>query len=207
MPDDSPVLLIFPGLTASSKSLYVRYLVQYCRSNNIKAGVFIYRGFHHELDKPMCSSSADVSDIDSIISAVKSDFPKNKLAAVGFSMGFLLLFIVFYLSGANMLAKVLGSGNNLLDAAMVVSNGWDFVKLSNKLESFPQNFLYSRPLSFTIKRNIFSNEYNRKMLGQLGYINMEHALKAGTIRELDDRLTRHLYQIESVDEYYARSSV
>ena len=186
------ILLIAPGLTASYKSVYVRSLVEYCRRNGVLGVVYTYRGFFQELKSPICSSCYDVSDMEAIIAYIKRKYPKAKLNSVGFSMG------------ANMLAKVAGKSNPQLNSLVLISNGWDFERLSLKLEK--EALFYSRLLTRQLKENIFSIEANRQMM-KLAGIDIAEALSSQTIRELDDKLTRHLHGVSNVSDYYHESSV
>jgi predicted alpha/beta-fold hydrolase len=194
LPPDAPALLIFPGLTASSTSIYIRQLAINCRRNGIRAVVFNYRGFHHPITSPMGSSCADVDDAAIAIKHLRSTLPAGTpVGAVGYSMG------------ANMLAKVMGEQKIHLESAVLVSNPWDFNKLSSKMEGMP-NKLYSLMLCKWIKGNVFNVPENRDVMRQLPHVDLDHALDSSTIYELDDRLTRKFYHLPSVQEYYNVSS-
>lgn len=120
--------------------------------------------------------------------------PGTSVAAVGYSMG------------ANMLCKAMGERRLQLEAAILVSNPWDFMKLSNKMEGLP-NVAYSVALCSWIKSNIFDDPSNRDVMRQLAHVDLDAALEAKTIRELDDRLTRKFYpNLPTVEQYYNVSS-
>jgi predicted alpha/beta-fold hydrolase len=113
--------------------------------------------------------------------------------------------------GANMLTKYLGMAGSSavglasgtpLTAAVAVSNAFCFQSLCASLERPMNNLLYSRPLAFMLRSTIVAP--NKDMLAQVCDVNS--ALSARTIKQIDDRLCRHCYGLDSVDKYYEVSS-
>jgi predicted alpha/beta-fold hydrolase len=205
--DDSPLLVVFPGLTGGSGTKYIRQLVLRARLEGYRTVVANYRGFGLPLQTPMVSTGVDVRDVFELMAHVHGRFPQAPLMLAGFSMG------------ANIMTKYLGlkSSTELqagvtpvpIRSAVSVSNAFDFQELSRNLESYPNSLLYSRFLAWQIKRNIIKpcleNQDSVRALQQKK-APVDKLLQMSTIREIDDSLCRRMYELDDVDEYYRQSS-
>ncbi|CEP00380.1 AB hydrolase-1 domain-containing protein [Plasmodiophora brassicae] len=194
--DDTPILLILPGLTGSSRSKYICQLMKDASKQDLRPVVLGYRGFDVNLRTPMVTTCATVGDVEDSLMFLRKKHPDAPIYAIGFSMG------------ANMLVKYLGSSHRegrpqIVSGAVAVSNPFDFVKLSIKLREFSNEWLYSRPLCMRVKWFINQHQENAQILAERVH---PTAFAAATIYELDDRLSRHLYGIATVEEYYMLSS-
>merc|ERR1712166_873146 len=77
-------------------------------------------------------------------------------------------------------------------------------KLCESLERPVNRFLYSRPLATSLKRRVLGRKENLEQVRKI----MDTSLlkKTRTIREVDDNFCRKCYGIETVEQYYERSS-
>lgn len=195
--EDSPVLLIFPGLTGGSNTKYVRHFALAARQQGARCVVFNYRGFFHPFQTPMATTSCDLSDVDDVVAHVKNKYPNSLIFGSGFSFG------------ANLITKYLGvRGCTQLTGAMCVSNAFDFVKLSQELDKPLNKILYSMPLAVSLKQNVLFKFSGNYLQLQKVVPDIKTVEKVRTIREIDDQLVRHCYggRFSTVDHYYNESS-
>eukprot|EP00696_Hemimastix_kukwesjijk_P012145 gnl/Hemi2/25236_TR8489_c0_g1_i1.p1 gnl/Hemi2/25236_TR8489_c0_g1~~gnl/Hemi2/25236_TR8489_c0_g1_i1.p1 ORF type:complete len:318 (+),score=57.08 gnl/Hemi2/25236_TR8489_c0_g1_i1:108-1061(+) len=196
--ESTPTILIFPGLTASSSNKYIRHVAANAKAAKVRALVFNYRGHNYELTSPKASSAACVHEIKEVIEHVHATHPSSPLVAVGFSMG------------ANMLCKYLGSWGRetcCLKGAISIANPFDFRAIADLLKR-PPNLGYNWFLCHQLKKNLFTRKHNVDMMARVEKIKMDTALKATTIWDLDETLSRHMYGdlFKNVEDYYEKSS-
>ena len=194
-----PIILLLPGLTGGSNSKYLCQTVELIRARGWQSAVFNFRGIHEPMRTPKPSTGICVEDVKETIAHLHACYPHAPKLCIGYSMG------------ANILVRtlgLLGEGTRekygLIGAASV-SNAFDFVKLSRSLEAPINKLLYSRFLTWQLK-NRYIYQSNVQRLSRHLIADMPLALKSSTIREMDDRFTKHLYGIADVDEYYSRQS-
>lgn len=190
----TPVVLIMPGLTGGSESRYIRQYVMRLRQSGLRAAVANYRGFNIPLKTPMVMTGCDVTDVSCLVRHVKERIdPDTQLFGFGISMG------------ANMLTKYFGTvPESPILGAVCVSNAFNYPKLCESLERPVNRFLYSRPLATSLKRRVLGRKENLEQVRKI----MDTSLlkKTRTIREVDDNFCRKCYGIETVEQYYERSS-
>ncbi|XP_064195344.1 phospholipase ABHD3-like isoform X4 [Anguilla rostrata] len=187
-----PTVLILPGLTGNSQQTYVLHAVNQATRRGYRSVVFNNRGFGgEELLTPLTFSAADTSDLERVVQHVKELFPQAPLLGTGVSLGGMLLL--------NYLARK-GSEAGLL-AGLTMSVSWDTMESCASLEKPINRLLFNRHLTGNLCRAI---SRHRKMLETV--VDVEHVLKAQTIREFDERYTSVMFGYKSWQDYYQDAS-
>jgi len=195
-----PVVLILPGLTGGIDKQYISQMVEECLQRRWKCVVVVFPGCLIEEDEinlcevPRFYSPVDISDIKVIVTHIQARFPKSRIFGIGHSMG------------AALLVKFLASeGSNCgFSACVSISNPWNFcVILDHLSKSFINRFLYNRYFLNYWKRAI---SLNFEVFQRVKNLNVQHALEAKELLELDKRFTRYLYGFEDVWQYYSDCS-
>jgi abhydrolase domain-containing protein 1/3 len=90
--DDSPIIIILPGLTGESQAEYIKCLVVQANLKGIKCVVFNNRGLGGiSLKTPRLYCAANCEDLSEVVNHVHRKHPKVKKGATGISMGGLIL--------------------------------------------------------------------------------------------------------------------
>jgi len=188
---EGPVAIVFHGLEGSSRSGYVRGIMNAIQAAGWRTAVMNFRGCSGEANRlPRSYHSGDTGDINYVLQLIKQRYPDQPLVAIGYSLG------------GNALLKWLGEtgADNFLDAAVAVSVPFDLdcaaTTLRNSGFGIYQNHLIKR-LKATVKNksHLLSN-----------IINLDRAYAANNFHEFDDAVTAPLHGFKDVHDYYSRSS-
>jgi len=189
--NNSPLVVIFHGLTGSVKSQYVQCLMHALQQRGITAVLMHFRGCSGEPNKTRGSyHSGHTKDIAFVIETMAKRFPHTKIAAAGFSLG------------GNALLKYLGTTqNNPLQFALSVSPP---LVLGEGAERMNQGF---------------SKVYKRVLIGQLkDAVRAKHAMypelgmdefdldSIVSFYDFDHQITAPLHGFDSGDHYYQSAS-
>lgn len=196
--DTAPVLILLPGLTGGSGDTYVQHAVIHARKAGIRAIVFNSRGTSKSpIVTPQFYSASFTQDMRCVVAHLASKYPKSRLFAAGWSLG------------ANILTRYLGEEgeDTPIQAAVVMCNPFDLPYCD---KNFKRGFnrIYDWNLAKSLRKiyqehhSLFVNAANS---GIKSY-DPEKALRAKTIRDFDDAITRISFGWDSVDNYYAGSS-
>ncbi|XP_073705115.1 phospholipase ABHD3 [Garra rufa] len=193
-PDQStrPTVLLLPGLTGTSRESYILHMVQQSRDLGFRCVVFNNRGVSGEkLLTPRTYCAANTEDLEVVIEHVQRTIDKAPLMAAGVSMGGMML--------ANYLGR---KGSEVrLKGVVVFSAGWDVFECTASLEKPLDRFLFNSYLTSCLQasvdrhRNILEKKYD-----------IDHVMKAKTIREFDERFTSIMFGYPSNDDYYLDAS-
>ncbi|XP_030638044.1 phospholipase ABHD3-like [Chanos chanos] len=187
-----PTVLILPGLTGNSRQTYVLHAVSQAMRRGYRCVVFNNRGFGgEELLTPLTFCAADTSDLERVIQHVRQVYPQAPLVGTGVSLGGMLLL--------NYLARR-GKESGLL-AGLAMSVSWDTFESSASLEQPINKLLFNRHLTSNLCRAI---KKHRRILETV--VDVDHVLKARTIREFDERYTSVMFGYKSCVDYYQAAS-
>ncbi|KAL6096091.1 abhd1 [Pungitius sinensis] len=193
-PDSStrPTVLILPGLTGNSKQSYVLHALNQARRRGYRCVVFNNRGLGgEELLTPVTYCAANTSDLEHVVQHVKGLYPSAPVLGAGVSLGGMLLL--------NYLArKRTDSG---MVAGITISAPWNALKSAASMEEPLNWLLFNRYLTAGLCSAVTRH---RKVLEKV--VDIEHVLKAQTIREFDERFTSLLFGYKSCSDYYFDAS-
>ncbi|XP_037101382.1 phospholipase ABHD3-like isoform X1 [Syngnathus acus] len=187
-----PTVLILPGLTGNSRQSYVLHAVRQAAAHGYRCVVFNNRGFGgEELLTPLTFCAANTSDLELVIQHVKSLYPQAPVFGLGVSLGGMLLL--------NYLGRK--GGQSGLVAGLTVSVPWDAFKSAQSMEAVLNWLLFNKHLTRGLCAAV---RRHRKMLEKV--VDIDHVLKARSIREFDERFTAPLFGYASCAEYYRHAS-
>ena len=190
---NAPVLLLLHGLEGSIDSTYIQGLLQSPRARTWNTVVMHFRSCGPELNRlPRSYHSGETEDLSEILEIIKSQHPKSKIMAAGFSLG------------GNVLLKYLGESayQSKIDIAAAVSVPFLLSAASTRLDKG-----FSR-----LYRNRLLKELKKKTNDKLNLFNANFTLtttdieKINTFYDFDDQITAPLHGFKNGEDYYQRSS-
>lgn len=192
LPDDGPVVVVLHGLEGCSASGYVLQTVTELAGRGLRAIAMNFRSCSGPPNRlPRGYHAGETTDLGSVLRWARDRFPAAPLGAVGFSLGGSVLL--------NYLAEQ-GHDPHGLAAAAAVSVPFDLAAGADALER-GSGRIYGR---------YFVRKLGRKLAlkaEQLGPVcDLDHAARARSVREFDDRVTAPLFGFRDAADYYARSS-
>jgi abhydrolase domain-containing protein 1/3 len=134
-------MLVLPGLTGCSKDNYVSHFVDKAKKFGCKAVVMNYRGIEVDLLTPKTYSATNLEDLHLVVEHIKERMPKDKLFAIGISLGGIKL--------GCYLAKQYD--NCSISYAMVVSAPFNLLTSANELEK-STNLFFNKILANNISK-------------------------------------------------------
>lgn len=133
--NDSPCVILLPGLTGESQAEYVKCLVISAKQSSLRVVVFNNRGLGGiELKTPRLYCASNVEDLSEVVRHVATIVPKEKLGAAGISMGGLIL--------GNYLVRKSEEARTYLSAAKIISAPWDVHKGNDRSYKLCTQFLF-----------------------------------------------------------------
>jgi abhydrolase domain-containing protein 1/3 len=188
--ENSPILLIIPGLTGGTKDPYVMNLVDLAIENGFNVVIYQMRLLSENITFPHDGTYVDVAiDLDNAIDEIRKKYGKKiKIYGIGYSYG------------ANQLVNYLGRLNykkKKIEAGVSISNPYDFLVCAK----FSENTIWDRILLYFLKKLYKKikpaverdKEYNIK--GDI-------ILKTNNVHVFDDVLTCKIMGYDSHTDYY-----
>ncbi|MBN3310957.1 ABHD3 Phospholipase, partial [Amia calva] len=173
-----PTILLLPGLTGTSMESYILHMVQQSQDLGYRCVVFNNRGVSNErLLTPRTYCAANTEDLEAVIDHIHSTIAGAPLMAAGVSMGGMML--------TNYLGRK--GRETCLRAAAAKARNY-------------KCFLYFKCYVLFC----FSLVLHRQILEKL--FDIDHIMKAKTIREFDERFTSIMFGYPTNDEYYRDAS-
>jgi predicted alpha/beta-fold hydrolase len=208
LPIDAPVVVILHGLSGSSDSNYIRWLLHSSADSTLCSRAVRFLVLHargaalerahdgaatgtHRLQRPLFYNAAFTRDLHEFGDATRRQFPAAPLFLVGFSMG------------GNIATKMLseaGAKSPFL-AACVVCNPFDLNKITDRMLVYP-GLIYSQLLVRGLKRFL---ERNHDVLKHAPF-DMAAGMSARTVHEFDKRVVVPLHGYSDVRSYYTEAS-
>ncbi|XP_062849532.1 phospholipase ABHD3 isoform X1 [Trichomycterus rosablanca] len=187
-----PTVLLLPGLTGTSRESYILHMVQQSRELGYRCLVFNNRGVSGEkLLTPRTYCAANTEDLETVIQHVSKTHPDSPAMAAGVSMG------------GMMLANYLGRKGEAtcLKGAVVFSAGWDVFKCTASLEKPLDRLIFNSYLTGCLQASV----HRHRPVLEKNY-DIDHVMKAKTIREFDERFTSKMFGYSTNDDYYHDAS-
>jgi predicted alpha/beta-fold hydrolase len=189
----SPRVILLHGLEGTIRSHYAQGLLSEMRSRGWAADLVIWRSCGSEPNRARrFYHSGETSDLALVIDRVIKEFPNDRLALAGVSLG------------GNVLLKYLGErGTDIpaqIVAAAAVSVPFDLAKGSAYISSglskvYEKYFLDSLKL-----------KTHEKLTRYPGLIAREQIDRLATLKEFDDAITAPIHGFADAEEYYAEAS-
>jgi predicted alpha/beta-fold hydrolase len=208
LPLDAPVVVILHGLSGSSDSNYIRWLLHSSADGTLCSRAVRFLVLHargaaleraddgsaggtHRLQRPLFYNAAFTRDLHEFGAATRLQHPRAPLFLVGFSMG------------GNIATKMLseaGAKSPFL-AACVVCNPFDLNKITDRMLVYP-GLIYSQLLVRGLKRFL---ERNHDILKHASF-DMVAGMKSRTVHEFDKSVVVPLHGFSDVRSYYTEAS-
>lgn len=219
--ENSPVILILPGLTGASQSEYIKCLVTAANGFGARVVVFNYRGLggvalkvncvqfflclnerkkKQQLNEIICSSrqtprlysAANIEDLSEVLQHITKSYPNVKIGATGISMGGLVL--------GSFLSRHSEEARKIFTACKIISVPWDVQKGTLSIEKPYLNSMLGKHLTSRLKQTLTQYEILNKSRHDIDF---DQILKSKTIKEFDSNFTSKHFGYKDVDHYYS----
>ncbi len=186
------LLIVLHGLEASAEIHYVRGMIHYFNKQGWDGAGMNFRGCSGEVNRKLRAyHSGETGDLKFVIDHVLKNYPYNKLAIVGFSLG------------GNVLLKFLGEGNLIPDkikSAVAISVPCDLAGVSERLNHW-ENRIYLRRFMY------FLNQKLRDKTELFpGEITLPQGRMPRTFFEYDHHFTGPVHGFEGAEDYWQQSN-
>ncbi|CAI5976122.1 unnamed protein product [Closterium sp. NIES-64] len=185
-----PIVIVVPGLTSQSNDKYMRQCVAGVTRHGWRALVPNHRGLGGvTITSNRFYNAGWTTDLRFVISLVQQDYPHAPLYAIGTSLG------------ANILVKYLGEegASGPIQAAVSIGNPWDLLICDRWMNRRTRQRVYNTAMVTGLRDFAKLHKDSFQHL-----VDVQHVMKARTIRQFDDRITRIVSNYETVDTYYRR---
>ncbi|CAI5950641.1 unnamed protein product [Closterium sp. NIES-65] len=185
-----PIVIVVPGLTSQSSDKYMRQCVAGVTRHGWRALVPNHRGLGGvTITSNRFYNAGWTTDLRFVISLVQQDYPHAPLYAIGTSLG------------ANILVKYLGEegATGPIQAAVSIGNPWDLLICDRWMNRRTRQRVYNTAMVTGLRDFAKLHKDSFQHL-----VDVQHVMKARTIRQFDDRITRIVSNYETVDTYYRR---
>ncbi|XP_071855353.1 phospholipase ABHD3-like [Apostichopus japonicus] len=190
--DRRPIVLIMPGLTGSSQESYIKHYADDMQRLGFRSVVMNQRGYGgSKLRTPRGYCAGNTEDLNFVISHVKSLYPDAPLAAIGLSIGGIIL--LNYLAEYGSKAPLVG--------VLSVSAAWDLLKSNKSLEENLNWLLFNRFLTSNLRSYL---KRNKHMIEDK--YNVDHILQSRTLYQFDNRVTAKMFGYKDATDYYTHAS-
>lgn len=194
--NNSPLIIILPGLTGESQAEYIKCLVIAASQIGIRTVVFNNRGLGGiTLKTPRLYCAANCEDLLEVVRHVKKLHPDTRLGATGISMGGLIL--------GNYLAVHAEEAREHITAAKIISVPWDIQKGTQSIEKPYLNSMLGRHLASSLCQTVKKYDVLKSMSG----VDMDRVLKSKTIKEFDSHFTSKHFGFRDVEHYYSEATL
>lgn len=190
---NSPIVLILPGLTGGSQAEYVKCLVSSAKKIGIKCVIFNNRGLGGvTLKTPRLYCAANSDDLAEVLSHIRKLNPNSPLSATGISMGGMILGNYLAQQGALAVGKI--------KSALIISAPWNVFEATKSIEKPGLNLMLNKHLADGLRKNLINVDHSNR--NHWFDIDIDTVLKSRTIREFDENFTASHFGYKDVDDYY-----
>ncbi|KAL7045980.1 hypothetical protein ACKWTF_002420 [Chironomus riparius] len=194
--ENTPTVIILPGLTGESQAEYIKCLVLAANENGLRCCVFNNRGLGGiDLLTPRLYCAANFEDLSEVLNHVNKKYPKSPKGVTGISMGGLIL--------GNYLSHYAEEARKIITAAKIISVPWNIEKGTQSIERPFLNRWMCNHLCDALCKTV--EKYDILFNGKDEW--KEKVLKSRTIREFDDNFTSVHFGFQNVDHYYERATL
>ncbi|XP_076947454.1 embryogenesis-associated protein EMB8-like [Bidens hawaiensis] len=189
---DTPVVIVIPGLTSDSDSVYIKHLTFYMAKRGWNVVVSNHRGLGGvQLTSDFFYNGGWTEDLRRVVKHIRSQSPDVPLFVVGTSLG------------ANMMVKYLGEDGDdiLIDGAAAVCCPWDLLLCDRFIGRNAVQRFYDKALGAGLKRYAKMHQDFFTRLSDWDGIE-----KARRVREFDTSGTCKIGKFDTADIYYRESS-
>jgi len=182
------ILFIVPGITATSKDVYIRNITSEGLNNGYKVVIYHPRGLASEYTFPVEGYVCGIEDLRNTVKHIQEKYPEYVLYGVGHSLG------------ANTLVHYIGKhcNDNILKAAVAVANPFNMKLAGKNLPYTIYDKYLVQNLQKLVQRNFEVWSQSPKHLD----IQLAKALSVVTLEDFDECLTRRVYGFKSTTDYY-----
>lgn len=188
---DGMVVLILHGLEGSIESHYTGGMLSALFRNGYTAGLMYFRGRSGEPNRlPRSYHSGETGDLDFVIQQLCRNYPEDKIAVIGYSLG------------GNVLLKWLGERGSTAPVvtAVTVSVPFDLNSAALNLERGLSR-IYQRHLLKKLRESVVAKSRQHAVP-----FPVERLAELRTFRQFDNAITAPLHGFSGVDDYYEQSS-
>lgn len=189
----APVVLLLHGLEGNTETGYAYEAYRALAASGLRVAALNFRSCSGEPNRsPRFYHSGETGDIGFVLEVLADRYAAVPRGVIAFSLG------------GNALLKFLGEvgdgGRDLVQAAVAISVPFDLAGGAAKLEQgmgwvYTAFFLRKLRRKLRLKRDVLA-----------GRVDLPRALRAKTIRDIDELVTAPIHGFESADDYYTRSS-
>ncbi|KAK9077068.1 hypothetical protein SSX86_005403 [Deinandra increscens subsp. villosa] len=189
---NTPVVIVIPGLTSDSDSVYIKHLTFYMAKRGWNVVVSNHRGLGGvPLTSDFFYNGGWTEDLRKVVQHIRSQSPEVPLFVVGTSLG------------ANMMVKYLGEDGDdiLIDGAAAVCCPWDLLLCDRFIGRNAVQRFYDKALGAGLKR--YAKKHQDFFTRLSDWDGIE---KARRVREFDTSGTCRVGKFDTADIYYRESS-
>lgn len=187
-----PIVIVIPGLTSDSDSVYIKHLTFYMAKRGWNVVVSNHRGLGGvPLTTDFFYNGGWTADLRKVVKHIRSQNPDVPLFVVGTSLG------------ANMMVKYLGEDGDdiLIDGAAAVCCPWDLLLCDRFIGRNVVQRFYDKALGAGLKR--YAKKHQQFFTRLSDWDGIE---KARRVREFDTSGTCRVGKFDTADIYYRESS-
>jgi len=185
-----PIVIVLHGLEGSSRSGYVAETCSLLRAAGASPVALNFRSCSGEPNRRLRSyHSGETGDLGHVVDILRAENPGRPIGAIGYSLG------------GNAMLCYLAEPESRLDAAVAVSVPYDLAASAGELER-GMGRVYTRYFMGTLRAKIREKASRLPEGARLA----PAALRAKTIRDIDEAWTAPVHGYASAADYYARCS-
>ena len=192
---DSPILMILPGMTGDCTDPYIRNISTASLKKGYHVCVYQMRSLNENFGVDESQKFTYKNDIDMTLDHIRHNkkYGNAKIYAIGYSFGANNL--VYYLGDIN---STFPKENKKISAAISISNPYD-MKLCERL---CENNIISPLVSMLERKNTRKIINSMKNCKNIKNYDFERLLSCDDVKEFDEIFSAKFHGLQTADEYY-----